>query len=323
MRGIRAQVWGIVLGASAVGGLGYLVWPPALVILTAVGYFVATSTAAKLNVPENRLAGRLGEVFHVASIYLVTGSLRLTIAAALFAASFGLPSQLPRTKKLLNPLIAIGPFALGVLGILATANAFAGGAQLLYLVPSALTCAFMCFVIVLPTMKAGAETRRTLRVPQAGEPAPDFDLPTRDGGQRMSLSGRRGSFVLLCFLRGDWCPFCQVLMRVFRREAPKLKQKGVELVVVTPEGGPEAVEFAKTIGLDYTVLFDETGDVGKAYGTFQARSASNGSQPDPAFAFAPVSFLIGPDGVIRFASEPDSVTFLGDPGGFERLLQSS
>lgn len=76
-------------------------------------------------------------------------------------------------------------------------------------------------------------------VVQAGDPAPDFTLPSAHGDGSVSLSSYRGTApVLLTLLRGLYCPFCRRHVAHLGALAPKLEGEGVQLlgvVATTPE----------------------------------------------------------------------------------------
>src|SRR5258705_13505364 len=66
-----------------------------------------------------------------------------------------------------------------------------------------------------------------------GEPAPDFTLPAVDGKEPVSLADYRGrSPVFLGLLIGRWCPFCRRQIAKMGANEAKLKELGVETVVI-------------------------------------------------------------------------------------------
>ncbi|MDM0116557.1 redoxin domain-containing protein [Variovorax sp. J22R133] len=70
-----------------------------------------------------------------------------------------------------------------------------------------------------------------------GEPAPDFALPAVADAETVSLSDYRGrSPLFLALLIGLWCPFCRRQLVEIGKYEGKLKELGVEsLVVVATE----------------------------------------------------------------------------------------
>lgn len=71
-----------------------------------------------------------------------------------------------------------------------------------------------------------------------------------------TLSEEKGKIVLV-FIRGQWCPYCNKYVEKLQDISPELKKKNARLVIISPEK-PEFIE--KTISktkTDYTVLYDE------------------------------------------------------------------
>lgn len=101
---------------------------------------------------------------------------------------------------------------------------------------------------------------------QPGDTAPDFTLPNYDGTS-VSLSAllEKGP-VVLTFYRGDWCPFCNILLRTYQRALPQIEELGATLVAVslqTPDYTQLTVEHKELTSL---VLTDDGGKVIDEYG---------------------------------------------------------
>ena len=68
-----------------------------------------------------------------------------------------------------------------------------------------------------------------------GAKAPTFDLPDHDGRiVRSSDLVAKGKLVL-CFIRGRWCPFCVGQMEAMNLVLPQIEQAGATLVAVSPQ----------------------------------------------------------------------------------------
>jgi peroxiredoxin len=112
-----------------------------------------------------------------------------------------------------------------------------------------------------------------------GEQLVDATLLT-PAGDEVSLAETIGeSAAVLVFYRGAWCPYCNLTLKTYQRDLlPQLRERGVELVAVspqTPEGAEEAVAGG---GLDFTVLSDPGNVLSRALGivtepTAEARAA--------------------------------------------------
>jgi len=83
-------------------------------------------------------------------------------------------------------------------------------------------------------------------------------------GKTFTLSEQKQKIVLV-FIRGQWCPYCNKYIEKLQDLSPELKAKNARLVIVSPEK-PEFIE--KTIQktkTNYTVLYDEGYKIAEAF----------------------------------------------------------
>src|SRR5437763_11842194 len=104
------------------------------------------------------------------------------------------------------------------------------------------------------------------RAPKIGGRAPGFTLPDQLGRQ-VSLAGEleQGPVVLI-FYRGEWCPYCNTMLRIYGLRAADFSQRGARLVAVSPQTPDNSLTMAEKHGLEFPVLSDEGGDVIAVYG---------------------------------------------------------
>ena len=136
---------------------------------------------------------------------------------------------------------------------------------------------------------------------QIGEPTeglqPGQRAPELEGvvdGQTVSLVDLDGQPVRLADLRGrpvwinmwaTWCPPCQQETPILRTMHERYADEGLALVAISvQESSPEDVRrYAETYGLDYTIGFDATSAVFRAYRAYGL----------------PTQYFVDRDGVIR------------------------
>jgi len=314
-----AKPWIPALVTVASIGLVW-VWAPAAVGVSFIAWFMTMGLMFAFNVPATRLAFYVSCLAHAATVYLPSGSVTLGLAT-LCALFIFRPNDVPTARYLSGSKI---PLAFPPLFLLAAVVLFAVswpvGPWRWAATPSIGVLGLMYFGSIIPVTRVAIKDYDAFRAAvKIGEPLEDFTLPLRSGEGAFTLSEQRGNFVLLSFLRGDWCPTCQVLMRMYKKEAPRLKKAGVHLVVVSPSpaDGPEAESFAKEMGLDYTVLVDKGSEVAKLLGSMH--SYKNKDEP----VALPVALLVDPDGVLRFVSKPDDASFYNSGSEFGRILEES
>src|SRR5262249_39781272 len=73
------------------------------------------------------------------------------------------------------------------------------------------------------------------RAPKVGDHALGFSLPDQFG-REVSLAGElaRGPVVLI-FYRGEWCPYCNLMLRTYGLRAAEFAERGARLVAVSPQ----------------------------------------------------------------------------------------
>jgi len=123
-----------------------------------------------------------------------------------------------------------------------------------------LACAVFGYA-VLPHMDPG---RSRLR----GELAPDFTLRVISGGEpgnRLALSDQRGRVVLLDFW-ASWCAPCRTQAPILEQFAARHASDVTVIGVNTGDAEPAALDFVRSVGITYPIVFDEQGMVAKAFG---------------------------------------------------------
>jgi peroxiredoxin Q/BCP len=109
------------------------------------------------------------------------------------------------------------------------------------------------------------------RTVQEGGPAPDFTLPSDQGGV-VTLAGLRGKKVVLYFYPKDDTPGCTIQACDFRDAAPSFE--GVDAVVlgVSADSIASHRKFREKFDLNFPLLADEGHEVAEAYGVWKEKS---------------------------------------------------
>jgi peroxiredoxin Q/BCP len=99
-----------------------------------------------------------------------------------------------------------------------------------------------------------------------GDPAPDFEASTTDG-KRVSLKDYRGSKLVLYFYPKDDTPGCTRQACSLRDHNNDIRSKGAQILGVSTQDEESHRKFTKKFNLNFPLLADTDGAVGRAYGT--------------------------------------------------------
>lgn len=122
--------------------------------------------------------------------------------------------------------------------------------------PSWVRLALCLGVVALTGLAAtGLVVERTARTPlvRVGQPAPDFVLPSSDGGER-SLAAERGRPVLLVFVPAMRCADCIAQLRAVQEALPTLRGRGVVVFAISVDTDAFQRTAVADLRLDYPLL---------------------------------------------------------------------
>ncbi|WP_084960615.1 thioredoxin-dependent thiol peroxidase [Thermoactinospora rubra] len=102
---------------------------------------------------------------------------------------------------------------------------------------------------------------------QPGDAAPDFALPTADGGT-VSLEALRGRRVILYFYPAAMTPGCTKQACDFRDSLDQLTGEGFAVLGVSKDAPAKLAKFAERDALTFPLLSDPSLEVHKAYGAY-------------------------------------------------------
>lgn len=148
------------------------------------------------------------------------------------------------------------------------------------------------------------------QVLQVGEVFPDFMLPSAEG-RLVALDKllARGP-VIVSFFRGEWCPFCRLMLAALTEALPEIEAAGASLLALTPETGGLALTMKEYHGARFEVLSDVDCGVGLSAGVvfkipqlYRARMRADfAARHGNAGWFLPVpaTFILSTDGVVAW-----------------------
>jgi peroxiredoxin Q/BCP len=105
---------------------------------------------------------------------------------------------------------------------------------------------------------------------EEGKPAPDFELQS-DSGDTVRLSDLRGKRVVLYFYPKDDTPGCTTEACEFRDAYDVYRERGIEILGVSPDDVAAHEKFKSKYELPFTLLADPDHKTAEAYGVWGER----------------------------------------------------
>lgn len=127
-----------------------------------------------------------------------------------------------------------------------------------------------------------------------GDKAPDFELPSSEGGS-LRLSSLKGRQVVLYFYPRDDTPGCTAEACAFRDNLPKFEGADAVVLGVSKDPIESHAKFIARHSLNFTLLSDEGLEAHKLYGTWRKKSLYGRTFMGTERS----TFVIGADGRVK------------------------
>jgi peroxiredoxin len=168
-----------------------------------------------------------------------------------------------------------------------------------------------------------------------GEPFPDFVLPSAEGRLISLASFLQHGPVIITFFRGEWCPFCQLMLAALAEALPQIEAAGASLLALTPETGGLPLTMKREAQARFEILSDVDCGVGLAAGIifrtpklYRARLEASGINiPERHgnsawFLPVPATFIVTPDGLIAWRFVDADPTHRAEPADVIETVRS-
>jgi peroxiredoxin len=165
------------------------------------------------------------------------------------------------------------------------------------------------------------------RAVKVGDETPAFILKDPDGNAVASSELLKQGPLVVTFYRGVWCPYCNMDLQAIQAALPEIEKRGARLVAVSPQTAPNSRRSQRENKLSFPILSDPHNDVAASFGirfglpdyladlyknTFKNNlEVVNGD--DSWTLPMPARFVIGRDGIIRYAEVNPDYTRRPDP----------
>ena len=165
-----------------------------------------------------------------------------------------------------------------------------------------------------------------------GAKAPSFELPDHDGKMVSSAELLAHGRLVICFLRGRWCPFCVGQMEAMNLILPQIAEAGASLVAISPQTVRQSYFMHDQHKLRFPLLSDAGNKVAREFGlTYRVPAAQEAvyrsafvnlpfTNGDESWELPiPATYVVDRNGTIIFASANEDYTERPEP---EEILNS-
>jgi peroxiredoxin len=167
-----------------------------------------------------------------------------------------------------------------------------------------------------------------------GAKAPAFELPDHDGKLVSSSILLDKGCLVLCFIRGRWCPFCVGQMEAMNLALPQIESAGALLVGISPQTVKQSYFMHDQHRLRFPLLSDAGNKVARRFGLTYRVSAPQEAVYRRAFVNLPLAngddswelpipatYVLDRDGTVLFASANEDYTERPEPEEVLSLVQ--
>jgi peroxiredoxin len=168
-----------------------------------------------------------------------------------------------------------------------------------------------------------------------GAKVPEFQLTDHNGKIVSSVDLFTKGRLVICFIRGRWCPFCVGQMEAMNLIVPQIEKAGALLVAISPQTVKQSYFMHDQHKLRFPLLSDTGNQVARQFGltyrvpemqeavyrrAFVNLPLANGDEswelPIPA------TYVLDRDGNVIYASANVDYTERPEPGEIVRLLKN-
>jgi peroxiredoxin len=166
--------------------------------------------------------------------------------------------------------------------------------------------------------------------------APAFELQDHNGKTISSSDLLATGRLVLCFIRGRWCPFCVGQMEAMNLVVPDIKRAGATLVAISPQTVKQSDFMHDQHKLRFPLLSDMGNKVARQFGlTYRVPTPQEAvyrqafvnlpfTNGDDSWELPiPATYILDRDGTIIFASSNEDYTERPEPSEILNVLSAT
>jgi peroxiredoxin len=167
-----------------------------------------------------------------------------------------------------------------------------------------------------------------------GEKAPEFELPDHNGRIVSPANFLAQGCLVICFIRGRWCPFCVGQMEAMNIALTQLARWGASLVAISPQTVKQSFFMQDQHKLCFPLLSDSGNKVARQFGLIYRVNDEQQALYRRAFVnlpFAngdetwelpiPATYLLDRDRTVLYASANEDYTERPEPEEIVDILE--
>ena len=169
-----------------------------------------------------------------------------------------------------------------------------------------------------------------------GAKAHGFELPDHDGKVVSSSELLARGRLVICFIRGRWCPFCVGQMEAMNLALPQIAQAGASLVAISPQTVKQSYFMHDQHRLRFPLLSDVGNKVARAFGlTYRVPAAQEAiyrrafvnlslANGDESWELPiPATYILDRDGTVLYASANEDYAERTEPAEILQTLKAT
>src|SRR5208283_359281 len=181
---------------------------------------------------------------------------------------------------------------------------------------------------------AGLEQQRlAANILPVGSKIPEFQLQDHDRNGISSSDLLTNARLVLCFIRGRWCPFCVAQMEAMTLVVPEIEQASATFVAISPQTVKQSFFMRDQHKLRFPVLSDPGNGVARMFGLTYRVPEEQKAVYQRAFVNLPfvngddtwelpipATYIIDHDGTVLLASANEDYTERPEPADIVQAL---
>jgi peroxiredoxin len=182
---------------------------------------------------------------------------------------------------------------------------------------------------------AGLRTQKLAEnILPVGAKAPQFELQDHDGKLISSPDLLTNGKLVICFLRGRWCPFCVGQMEAMNLILPQIERAGASLVAISPQTVKQSFFMHDQHKFRFPLLSDAGNKVAHQFRLVYRVPAAQEAVYRRAFVNLPftngddswelpipATYVLGRDGTVLYASANEDYTERPEPAKIVQFLR--